>query len=51
MLKPDSKIGIRRTDAVALTLKSGRKVYIMPEQSYDNITRFVIQNTSVKVLH
>lgn len=39
------------TDAVALTLKSGRKVYIMPEQSYDNISRFVIRNTSVKVLH
>ena len=39
------------TDAVALTLKSGRKVYILPEQSYDSISRFVIPNTSAKVLH
>ena len=33
-------------EAVTLTLKSNRKVYIMPEESYDNIQRFVITNLS-----
>lgn len=28
-------------EAVTLTLKSNRKVYIMPEESYDQIERFV----------
>ncbi len=29
-------------EAVTLTLKSGRKVYLMPEESYDSIGRFFI---------
>ena len=37
-------------EAVTLTLKSNRKVYIMPEESYDNIQRFVITNLSSKTL-
>lgn len=38
-------------ETVTLTLKSGRKVFIMPEESYDNISRYVIDNNSVNVLH
>jgi PHD/YefM family antitoxin component YafN of YafNO toxin-antitoxin module len=34
------------TDAVALTLKSGRKVYIVPEENYNRISNFVVVNTS-----
>ena len=37
-------------EAVTLTLKSNRKVYIMPEESYDNIERFVITTLSPKTL-
>lgn len=37
-------------EAVTLTLKSKRKVYIMPEESYDNIERFVISPISTKSL-
>ena len=37
-------------ETVTLTLKSNRKVYIMPEESYDNIERFVITNLSPKTL-
>ena len=37
-------------EAIALTLKSNRKVYIMPEESYDNIQRFVISPLSTKSL-
>lgn len=33
-------------EAVTLTLKSGRKVYIMPEDNYNNISRFVIAQVS-----
>ena len=38
-------------ETVTLTLKSGRKVFIMAEESYDNISRYVIDNNSVNVLH
>lgn len=37
-------------ETVTLTLKSNRKVYIMPEDSYDNIERFVITSFSAKTL-
>ena len=37
-------------EAITLTLKSNRKVYIMPEESYDNIQRFVISPLSTKSL-
>ena len=37
-------------EAVTLTLNSNRKVYIMPEESYDNIERFVITTLSPKTL-
>lgn len=37
-------------EAVTLTLKSNRKVYIMPEDNYDNIKRFVITNLSTNNL-
>lgn len=33
-------------EAMTLTLKSGRKVFLMSEDSYDNISRFVIVKTS-----
>lgn len=33
-------------EAVTLTLKNNRKVYIMPEEDYDNIQRFVIPAVS-----
>lgn len=39
------------TETVTLTLKSGRKVFIMPEKNYDSISRYVIDNNSVNVLH
>ncbi len=38
-------------DAVALSLKSGRKVFVMPEKNYDSITRFVMVNISANALH
>ena len=38
------------TEAVALSLKSGRKVFIMPEKNYDNISHIVIVNTSENAL-
>jgi PHD/YefM family antitoxin component YafN of YafNO toxin-antitoxin module len=34
------------SDAMTLNLKSGRKVYIVPEENYDNISNFVMINTS-----
>lgn len=37
-------------EAVTLTLKSNRKVYIMPEESYDNIQRFIIPSVTVRDL-
>lgn len=37
-------------ETVTLTLKSNRKVYIMPEESYDNIECFFITNYTVKNL-
>ena len=33
-------------EAVTLTLKSNRKVYIMPEENYDSIQRFIIPAVS-----
>ena len=38
-------------ETVTLTLKSGRKVFIMPEENFDNISRYVIDNNSVNILH
>jgi PHD/YefM family antitoxin component YafN of YafNO toxin-antitoxin module len=37
-------------DAMTLNLKSGRKVYIVPEENYDNISKFVMINTSSSAL-
>lgn len=37
-------------EAVTLTLKSGRKVFIMPEENYNNISRFIMINTSNSTL-
>ena len=37
-------------EAVTLTLKSNRKVYIMPEESDDKVERFVITTLSPKTL-
>ncbi len=36
--------------AVALALKSGRKVFIMPEEKYDNISHFIIKKTNARSL-
>lgn len=38
------------TEAVALTLSSGRKVFIMPEKNYDNISHFVMVHSSENAL-
>lgn len=35
--------------AAALALKSGRKVFIMPEENYDNISRFIVENRAGEV--
>jgi len=37
-------------ESVVLVLKSGRKVFIMPESGYDNISRFVISNSTFQLL-
>lgn len=37
-------------EAVALNLKSGRKVYLMSEENYDNISHFVIKTVSANTL-
>ncbi|MDE6618889.1 MAG: type II toxin-antitoxin system Phd/YefM family antitoxin [Lachnospiraceae bacterium] len=39
------------SDAVALTLKSGRKVFIMPEKNYDNISHIVMIHTSENAMY
>jgi len=39
------------SEAAALILKSGRKVFIMPEKNYDNISHLVMVNTSKNALH
>ncbi len=39
------------SDAAALNLKSGRKVFIMPEKNYDSISRILVVNTSENALH
>ena len=36
--------------AVALALKSGRKVFIMPEENFDNISHFIIKKTNARSL-
>jgi prevent-host-death family protein len=38
------------TDAITLNLKNGRNVYIVPEENYDNISKFVMINTSSNAL-
>ena len=37
-------------ETVALTLKNGRKVFIMPEENYDEISHFVIKSVSANTL-
>lgn len=37
-------------EAMTLTLKNGRKVFILPEEDYDNISHFVIVNTTANSL-
>lgn len=37
-------------EPVALTLKSGRKVFIMPEENYDDISHFIIKSVSANRL-
>lgn len=37
-------------EAAALTLKSGRRIFIMPEENYNSISRFVIVNASANAL-
>lgn len=39
------------SDAAALTLRSGRKVFIMPEKNYDSISRIIMVNTSENALY
>ena len=38
-------------EAAALSLTSGRKVFIMPEKNYDNISHIVMVSTSENALH
>ena len=37
-------------ETVAPTLKNGRKVFIMPEENYDEISHFVIKSVSANTL-
>ncbi len=37
-------------NSVALTLSSGRKVFIMPEENYDEISHFIIKSVSANTL-
>ncbi len=37
-------------ETVALTLKNGRKVFIMPEENYDEISHFIIKSVSANTL-
>ena len=37
-------------ETVTLTLKNNRKVYIMPEENYNKVERFVITTFSPKTL-
>lgn len=39
------------SDAATLTLKSGRKVFIMPEKNYDNISHIIMVHTSENALY
>lgn len=38
------------SDAISLKLQSGRRVFILPEENYNSISRFVMINTSAKTL-
>ena len=38
-------------EAAILRLNSGRKVFILPEENYNNISRIVMFNTSENALH
>jgi PHD/YefM family antitoxin component YafN of YafNO toxin-antitoxin module len=40
----------RGNEAVTLTLKSGRQIFIVPEENYNNISRFVLVSTSSNAL-
>ena len=37
-------------ESVALTLKTGRKVFIVPEENYDDISHFIIKSVSANTL-
>lgn len=37
-------------ETVTVSLKSGRKVYVMPEENYDQIQRFIIPRCSLNTL-
>ena len=37
-------------ESVTLALKSGRKVFIMPEENYDDISHFIIKSVSANTL-
>lgn len=37
-------------ETVTLTLKSNRKVYIMPEENYNNVSRFIITSLTPKTI-
>lgn len=39
------------SESIALSLKSGRKVFILPEENYDSISRIFMVNTSENALH
>lgn len=38
------------SDAAILTLTSGRKVFILPEENYNNISRLIMINASENAL-
>ncbi len=37
-------------DAVALTLSSGRTVFLLPEENYDDVSHFIIKSVSANTL-
>ena len=37
-------------ESVALTLKTGRKVFIVPEENYDDMSHFIIKSVSANTL-
>ena len=40
----------KKGESVALALSSGRKVFIMPEENYDDISHFIIKSVSANTL-